>query len=45
MVMLIFLLNPGDPHRLMTLCGVAAVAYMYQVKREGGREGGREGNS
>lgn len=32
MVMLVFLLNPGKPQRLATLCVVAALAYLYQVR-------------
>jgi hypothetical protein len=42
MVMLVFLLNPGKPQRLATLCVVAALAYLYQVR--GGMPEGRGRN-
>jgi hypothetical protein len=31
MVMLVVLLNPGDPRRMATVCGLAFLAYLYQT--------------
>lgn len=31
MVMLVVLLNPGDPRRMASVCGLAFLAYLYQT--------------